>query len=143
MNLTFVHVTARRYLTSIVANGLGAGSYFSHADHVEIQEHLVADLVLAGHEPVVLVVEPEAFDVRHLAAAMEAIEHPMPAVLARMCCYELQDRWEGCSQTWRDCVELVGVCRHLLPIPARYLSVGGQPLVPPAKAAKRRRTARN
>ena len=142
MNLTFVHVTARRYVTSVVANGLRAGCYFAHAEDVDVQEHLVADLIHAGHEPVVLVVEPTAFDVRHLAAAMEAIEHPMPAVLARMCCYELQDRWEGCSQTWRDCVELVGVCRHLLPVPARYLSLDGQPLVAPTSGGKRRRTAR-
>ena len=142
MQLTFIHVTARRYLSSIIANGLRAGSYLSHADHVEVREHLVTDLVHAGHEPVVLVVEPTALDVRHLAAAMEAIEHPMPAVLAKMCCYELRDRWDGCSQTWRDSVELVGVCRHLLPVPARYLRFEGQPLVGPVKAAKRRPKAR-
>ena len=79
-----------------------------------------------------------------LAAAIEAIEHPMPTVLTRMSCYELQDRWEACSQTWRDCVELVGVSRHLLPIPARFLLLDGQPLVASAaKRGKRGGTARS
>jgi len=142
MHLNFLHITARRFLASIAANGLRAGSHFAHADHVDVHGHLLADLTDAGHEPVVLLVEPRAFDIRHLAPAIEAIEHPMPTVLTRICCYELQDRWEGCSQTWRDCVELVGVCRHLLPVPARYLSLDGRPLVAPAKAGKRRRTAR-
>ena len=114
MQLTSVHITARRYLASI---------------HVDLHDHLVADLTDAGHEPVILAVETIAFNVRHLVAVHEAIEHPMPTVLTRMCCYELQDRWQACSQTWRDCVELVGVCRHLLPIPARFLTLDGRPLL--------------
>jgi hypothetical protein len=142
MQLTFVHITARRYLASIVANGLRAGCHLAHADHVDLHEHLVADLTDAGHEPVVLAVEPTAFDLRHLAPAIEAIEHPMPTVLSRMCCYELQDRWDACSQTWRDCVELVGVCRHLLSIPPQFLRLDGRPLVASAKVVKRRRTPR-
>jgi hypothetical protein len=141
MQLTFVHVTARRHLASIVANGLRPGSYFSHADQVAVRENLVANLVEAGDEPVFLSVDPSALDVRELAADVEAIEHPFPSVLAQMSQEELRDRWDGCGQTWRDSVELVGTCRHMAAIPARFLSVDGVPLAAEATPQPRRMRA--